>query len=88
MGGLLFGFFGFLTIKWGRHPILLFGCILSLIAYSLMFINFPANPPDDNTAEVGFIEPNTPMALTTSFLLGLSDACYNTQVTVLEIKTI
>jgi len=83
VGGLVFGFFGFLTIKWGRHPILLLGCLLTLVSYVLMFINLPADAPDDNTAESGFIQANTPMALITSFLLGLGDACFNTQVTAI-----
>merc|ERR1712154_475590 len=83
VGGLLFGLFGFMTIKWGRHPILLLGCLLTLVSYVLMFINLPADAPDDNTAESGFIQANTPMALITSFLLGLGDACFNTQVTAI-----
>jgi len=81
VGGLLFGLFGFMTIKWGRHPILLLGSVLTLISYAFMFINFPQDAPDgENTSETGFIEPNTPLALTTSFLLGFGDACFNTQV--------
>ena len=83
VGGLLFGLFGFMTIKWGRHPILLLGSVLTLISYAFMFINFPQDAPDgENTSETGFIEPNTPLALTTSFLLGFGDACFNTQVRV------
>ena len=30
--------------------------------------------------KINFSEPNTPLAIFTSFLLGFSDACFNTQV--------
>jgi len=80
VGGLLFGLLGFLTVKWGRHPIILLGFVLCLLSYGLMLANFPQNAPFEETQDIGFIEPNKALALTTSFLLGLGDSCFNTQV--------
>ena len=45
-----------------------------------MLANFPQNAPFEETQDIGFIEPNKALALTTSFLLGLGDSCFNTQV--------
>ena len=47
---------------------------------SLMLANIPQNATFGETTDTGFIEPNKALALTTSFLLGLGDSCYNTQV--------
>ena len=79
-GGLVFGFLGHLTIKWGRHPVVILGFILSLVTYALMFINFPMNATLGETSDIGYIDPSKEIALTTSFILGFSDACFNTQV--------
>jgi len=85
MGGILFGFLAPLTIKRGRYPIVILGFILSMAAYSMIFINIPANATIDevpaNETSISGIEPNTHIALGTSFLLGFSDACFITQVT-------
>jgi len=83
-GAILFGFLGYLTVKRGRHPIIILGFILSMIAYFLMFINIPPTAtidPTDADAIIG--KPNVWIALTTSFLLGFSDACFITQVTAI-----
>ena len=57
------------------------GCLLSLLTYSLMFINLPMDANDDSeTDNIGYIKPNKAVALTTAFLLGFSDSCFNTQV--------
>lgn len=45
-----------------------------------MLANIPQNAPFGETTDTGFIEPNKALALTTSFLLGLGDSCFNTQV--------
>jgi len=81
IGGLLFGFLGFLTVKRGRDPIVMLGFVLSMLTYFLMFINFPPEAPLGETDNIGYISPNKAMALCTSFILGFSDACFNTQVT-------
>ena len=82
VGGILFGFLGHLTIKWGRHPVVILGSILSLLSYTLMFVNFPMDANNDaETDDIGFLDPpNKALAITTSFLLGFSDSCFATQV--------
>ena len=77
----MFGSLAFLFSRRGRYPVILAGCALSLLCYVSMFLNFPMDANDHNeTDDTGIIEPNTALALTTSFSLGFSDACYNTQV--------
>ena len=44
-GGLVFGIFGKKTNKYGRDPIVLFGFILHLITYYLIFLNVPDEAP-------------------------------------------
>ena len=85
IGGVLFGFLGHLTVKRGRHPIIILGFIISIAAYVLMFINFPQDATLGETEKEGLISPNTGLALFTSFLLGFSDACFNTQVGLFKI---
>ena len=82
LGGVMFGFLGNFTLKYGRDPIVMLGFVLSMVAYYIMFLNIPANAPsgDIESWDYGYITPNKHLALFTSFLLGFSDACYNTQV--------
>ena len=81
VGGVLFGMFASVFTRRGRWPIVVLGGLLSLLTYSFMFINFPMEANDnDETDEIGFIDPNKGLALTTSFILGFSDSCFNTQV--------
>jgi len=80
IGGILFGFLGHLTVKRGRDPIIILGFILSMVAYFLMFINFPPDATMGETNAIGYISPNKGLALFTSFILGFSDACFMTQV--------
>jgi MFS family permease len=80
VAGAAFGIFGSVTVKRGRDPIIMVGFVLSMIAYFLTFINLPGDANLRETDEPAFIESNTPLAIFTSFLLGFSDACFNTQV--------
>jgi len=81
IGGILFGFMGHLTVKRGRHPIIILGFVLSMVAYVLMLINLPSDATIDETEADAIIgAPSLALAYTTSFLLGFSDACFNTQV--------
>ena len=81
VGGLMFGSLAFLFSRRGRSPVIVAGCVLSLLCYGSMFLNFPMDANDHNeTDAIGIIKPNKALALTTSFTLGFSDACYNTQV--------
>ena len=87
VGGVLFGMFASVFTRRGRWPIVVLGGLLSLLTYSFMFINFPMEANDkDETDEIGFIDPNKGLALTTSFILGFSDSCFNTQVKNNNIK--
>jgi len=82
LGGGIFGIFGNLTVKRGRDPIVILGFVLSMVAYFLAFLNLPNESPLRETEawETAFIEPNKYLAIFTSFLLGFSDACFNTQI--------
>jgi len=82
LGGLLFGIFSTQTVRKGRSPIMIFGCITTLVAYAIAFINLPKEAPFGETTveDLAIIESNKYLAIFTSFLLGFSDACFNTQV--------
>ena len=81
VGGLVFGSLSFMFAKRGRHHVIMAGCVLSLLCYLSMFLNFPMDANDHNeTEDIGIIAPNKALALTTSLTLGFSDACFNTQV--------
>ena len=83
LGSMLFGFLGVrFTLRSGRHPVVVLGCVTSLATYTLMFLNFPMDANNDQETEhVSFINPpSKAVALVASFLLGFSDACFNTQV--------
>jgi len=81
LGGLFFGIFSAHFVKKGRDPIVILGFFLSMVGYFLVFINIPNDTPiHPLSVEEAFITPNKYLALTCSFLLGLSDACFNTQV--------
>ena len=87
-GGALFGFLGHLTAKRGRDPIIILGFIVSMVSYFLMFLNLPFEAPLGETKETdtAYIESNQYLAVFTGFLLGFSDACFNTQVWLLNSK--
>jgi len=82
-GGALFGFLGHFTAKKGRDPIIILGFIISMISYFLMFLNLPFEAPLGETKETdtAYITSNQYLAVFTGFLLGFSDACFNTQIT-------
>ena len=78
----MFGSLAFLFSSRGRSPVIMAGCVLSLLCYGSMFLNFPMDANNDQETEhVSFINPpSKAVALVASFLLGFSDACFNTQV--------
>lgn len=80
IGGALFGILGAKTTRWGRDPIVMAGFLIHCVAYFLIFLNLPDKAPLAETMDKGFIEPNAPLAIFCSFLLGFGDACYNTQI--------
>lgn len=79
-GGAVFGILGAKTNRWGRDPIVVGGFIIHVVAFFLIFLNLPNNAPFGATNDDAFITTNAPLAIFCSFLLGLGDACFNTQI--------
>ena len=87
-GGILFGFIGHFTVKRGRHPIVILGFVLSMIAYALMFINLPPRATIKETDAEAYIgTPLVWLALLTSFVLGFADTCFMTDTAVCRDQT-
>ena len=83
LGSMVFGFLGLkFTLRHGRYPVVLLGCLVSLLTYSLMVINFPGDANNaQETDNVGLMDPPSKViTLAASFLLGFADSCFNTQV--------
>ena len=82
-GGAIFGFLGHLTARKGRDPIVIAGFIISMLSYFLMFINLPfnSNIGETDPSDTAYITSNQYLAVFTAFVLGFSDACFNTQIT-------
>lgn len=81
IGGVTFGLLGKRTIRFGRDPIVLAGFVVHVIAFFLIFMNLPTNAPLGDTTDISYLNPPLAyVALVCSFLLGLGDACFNTQV--------
>jgi len=83
LGGAVFGFFGHLTARRGRDPIVILGFITSMVSYFLMFLNIPFEAPLGETkpTDAAYITSNMYLAIFTAFILGFSDSCFNTQIT-------
>uniref|UniRef100_A0A3Q3GGW2 Major facilitator superfamily domain containing 11 n=1 Tax=Labrus bergylta TaxID=56723 RepID=A0A3Q3GGW2_9LABR len=79
------GVFGMLN-KWnqfGRNPVVLLGLITHFIAFYLIFLNIASDAPlapEAGTELQAYITPSVPVAMLCSFLLGLGDSCFNTQL--------
>lgn len=80
IGGLSFGILGGKTNRLGRDPIVILGYFTHMIAFFLVFINFPKDSPLQQTSEAAYISSSLAIALVCSFLLGFADSCYNTQM--------
>ena len=79
-GGGLFGILPSITNRYGREPIVLLGFICHFLSFASSYVNLPYNSSLESTDMKATIEPNLPLALGTSFLLGLGDACFCTQI--------
>uniref|UniRef100_A0A1L8EFE2 UNC93-like protein MFSD11 n=2 Tax=Haematobia irritans TaxID=7368 RepID=A0A1L8EFE2_HAEIR len=80
-GGSLFGILASKTTRYGRDPIVIAGYVIHMIAFLLIFFNLPDNAPFNDTTDISFFDPpRTWIALLCAFLLGLGDACFNTQI--------
>lgn len=80
-GGGFFGILASKTTRYGRDPIVIAGYVLHMAAYFMTFINLPNSAPFKDTTDISYLDPpSASMALVCAFLLGLGDACINTQV--------
>ncbi|KAK7938750.1 hypothetical protein WMY93_002076 [Mugilogobius chulae] len=79
------GVFGMLNkyIRFGRNPVVLLGLVTHFLAFFLIFLNIAQDAPvapEAGTDLQAFITPSVGVALFCSFLLGLGDSCFNTQL--------
>uniref|UniRef100_A0AAX7V7I1 Major facilitator superfamily domain containing 11 n=1 Tax=Astatotilapia calliptera TaxID=8154 RepID=A0AAX7V7I1_ASTCA len=82
LGGSVFGILN-KRIGFGRNPIVLLGFVTHIIAFYLIFLNIASDAPlapEEGTDLEAFITPSVGVALFCSFLLGLGDSCFNTQL--------
>uniref|UniRef100_UPI00398E6D51 UNC93-like protein MFSD11 n=1 Tax=Pristiophorus japonicus TaxID=55135 RepID=UPI00398E6D51 len=79
------GIFGLLCInnQFRRTSAVLLGLIAHFLGFYLIFLIIPADAPLMSTAGSRYdpyLAPSPPAALVSSFLLGLGDSCFNTQL--------
>ncbi|XP_053565544.1 UNC93-like protein MFSD11 [Bombina bombina] len=82
IGGSIFGLLG-KNSRFGRNQVVFLGLVVHLLAFYLIFLNIPNDAPiasRDGTFSRAFIDPSKVLALFCSFLLGLGDSCFNTQL--------
>lgn len=81
IGGVSFGLLASRTSRFGRDPIVILGFIIHIVAFFLIFLNIPDLAPLGETSTVSYLNPPREwIALICAFLLGLGDACFNTQI--------
>ncbi|XP_067914225.1 UNC93-like protein MFSD11 [Heterodontus francisci] len=86
IGGATFGLLNKFLSKYlgiGRNPVVLLGLLSHVIAFYLIFLNVPGDAPivpDEGTNRVSYLIPSKTIAMACSFLLGLGDSCFNTQL--------
>ena len=80
IGGGLFGILPSITNKYGRDPIVLLGFLSHAVSLGSTYINLPHKSSLEPSDLSAIITPDLPLALVTSFLLGLGDACFSTQI--------
>ncbi|KFZ69295.1 UNC93-like MFSD11 [Podiceps cristatus] len=79
------GIFGLLSKnnRFGRNPVVMLGIVVHFIAFYLIFFNMPNNAPIASmkgTDDIAYMIPSKEVAIFCSFLLGLGDSCFNTQL--------
>ncbi|XP_013886818.1 UNC93-like protein MFSD11 [Austrofundulus limnaeus] len=82
LGGGIFGMLN-KNNRFGRNPVVLLGLITHFVAFFLIFLNIASDAPlapEEGTDLRAFINPSVGVALLCSFLLGLGDSCFNTQL--------
>ena len=79
-GGLLLITFKDGVRRSGRSPVLIFGLLAHLAAFSLCLLFLPHLAPLGDTATSSFSAPQSWAMLLTATLMGLGDAAFNTQI--------
>uniref|UniRef100_A0A8C6I5U3 UNC93-like protein MFSD11 n=1 Tax=Mus spicilegus TaxID=10103 RepID=A0A8C6I5U3_MUSSI len=82
LGGSLFGLLS-KNSRFGRNPVVLLGTLVHFLAFYLIFLNMPGDAPIapvEGTNSIAYIRPSKEVAILCSFLLGLGDSCFNTQL--------
>ncbi|KAG9343731.1 hypothetical protein JZ751_013109 [Albula glossodonta] len=82
LGGGVFGMLNKCN-QFGRNPVVLLGLVTHYVAFYLIFLNIASDAPiapEGGTHLQSFIKPSVQVALLCSFLLGLGDSCFNTQL--------
>uniref|UniRef100_A0A7M4EI35 UNC93-like protein MFSD11 n=1 Tax=Crocodylus porosus TaxID=8502 RepID=A0A7M4EI35_CROPO len=79
------GFFGLVNKnnRFGRNPVVTLGIVVHFVAFYLIFFNMPNNAPIasiEGTNDQAYMNPSKELAIFCSFLLGLGDSCFNTQL--------
>ncbi|XP_029015696.1 UNC93-like protein MFSD11 [Betta splendens] len=79
------GLFGLLCRNncFRRTSVVFLGMVVHFIAFYLIFLNVPADAPvvlRTSTQTSPYLTPSASVALLCSFLLGLGDSCFNTQL--------
>ncbi|KAH7702316.1 Ion channel regulatory protein [Aphelenchoides avenae] len=63
-----------------RGAIVAFGTTILLVCFAFIYVSFPRLSSLQKTDDVGIIDPNVPLILVMSFVLGLGDGAWNTQM--------
>ncbi|XP_036194756.1 UNC93-like protein MFSD11 isoform X3 [Myotis myotis] len=82
LGGSLFGLLS-KNNRFGRNPVVLLGTLVHFVAFYLIFLNMPGDAPIaplEGTDSSAYIKSSKEVAIFCSFLLGLGDSCFNTQL--------
>lgn len=79
------GFFGLLckNNRFRRTSVVFLGMVVHFVAFYLIFLNIPGDAPvvfKTSTQRNPYLSPSVSIALLCSFLLGLGDSCFNTQL--------
>ncbi|KAI3359660.1 hypothetical protein L3Q82_014049 [Scortum barcoo] len=79
------GLFGLLckNNRFRRTSVVFLGMVVHFVAFYLIFLNIPDDAPvvfDTTSQKRPYLNPSVSIALLCSFLLGLGDSCFNTQL--------
>ncbi|XP_075894723.1 UNC93-like protein MFSD11 [Nelusetta ayraudi] len=79
------GLFGLLckNSRFRRTSVVFLGMVVHFVAFYLIFLNIPDDAPvvlGSSTERSPYLTPSVSIALLCSFLLGLGDSCFNTQL--------